>query len=192
MVSSMTHRAERQSAKRRRLFGRFRADLSGVAAIEFALLLPLMLAMYFGAYEVGTAYSISRKVSHLTSALADLVTQSKTLSNADMANILDAAAAIMVPYSEANLTIQVTGVTIDSKGKAKVTWSDALNTDKLAVGSVVNDLPEGVNIANSFLVTAEIHYDYTPSIGYMLTGSFDVNDQFYLKPRLSSTITRTN
>lgn len=188
----MTHAISQMLPKRRFLFRRFRSDRSGIAAIEFALLLPLMLVMYFGAFEVGSVFSVSRKVGHLTSALADLVTQSKTISNSEMDNILDAAASIMVPYPDDNLTIQVTGVSIDANSKAKVTWSDALNTDPLTVGSFITDLPDGVKIANSFLVTAEIHYDYTPAVGYVLTGSFDLTDQFYLKPRLSSTITRTN
>jgi Flp pilus assembly protein TadG len=168
---------------------RLAGDRSGVAAVEFALLLPIMLSLYFGAVEIGDAYTIDRKVTHITSSLADLVTQSRTISNADMDNILDATASIITPYDDGLLRIKVSGVSIDADGKATVAWSDARNDTPLAKDSVIT-LPAAVNEPNTFVVTAEVHYTYTPMIGYVLTGSFDMKDQFYLRPRLTETVKR--
>jgi Flp pilus assembly protein TadG len=168
---------------------RLAGDRSGLAATEFALLLPLMLGLYLGAVELGDALSINRKVTHVTSSLSDLVTQSRTISDTDMDNILDAAASVIVPYSTGLLQIKVSGVSIDSEGKATVAWSDARNDTPLAKNSTIA-LPAAVKQPNSFLVTAEVHYSYTPMIGYVLTGTFDLMDQFYLRPRLSETINR--
>ena len=69
------------------LTSRFAADRSGVSAIEFAFILPLMLALYLGGIELGDAYSVKRKVTRVTSSLSDLVTQSKAISDADIAAI---------------------------------------------------------------------------------------------------------
>ncbi len=173
----------------RRPFRRLLKDRSAISAVEFALLLPLMLTLYIGGIQLSDALTISRKVTHVTSSLGDLVTQSKSITNADMTNILDAASSVMAPYSSTPLEIKVSGISIDSNGKATVAWSDARNATALTVGSTVT-LPGAVDQPNSFLVTAEVHYPYTPSIGYVLTGSFDLHDQFYLRPRLSDTITR--
>jgi Flp pilus assembly protein TadG len=164
-------------------------DRAGVSAVEFALLLPFMLTLYFGAEEIGTALTIDRKVTHVSSSLADLVTQSRTISDVDMDNILDAAAAVITPYDDGLLRIKVSGVSIDADGTATVAWSDARNDTPLAEDSVI-ELPAAVNQPNTFIVTAEIHYTYTPTIGYMLTGSFDMKDQFYLRPRLSDVVNR--
>jgi hypothetical protein len=41
------------------------------------------------------------------------------------------------------------------------------------------------------LVTAEVHYTYTPTIGYIMTGNFDLHDKFYLRPRLVDCVKRT-
>jgi Flp pilus assembly protein TadG len=168
---------------------RLGTDRSGVAAVEFALLLPLMLTLYFGAVEFGDALTIDRKVTHVSSSLADLVTQARTISDTDMVNILDATASIITPYDDGLLRIKVSGVSIDNTGKATVSWSDAHNDTPLAKNSVIT-LPAAVNTPNTFIVTAEIHYTYTPLVGYLLTGSFDLMDQFYLRPRLSDTVTR--
>jgi Flp pilus assembly protein TadG len=172
-----------------RLARRLGGDRSGVAAVEFALLLPLMLTLYFGAVEFGDALTIDRKVTHVSSSLADLVTQARTISDEDMVNILNATASIIIPYDDGLLRIKVSGVSIDEDGEATVTWSDAHNDTPLTVNSVIT-LPAAVNTPNTFIVTAEIHYTYTPLVGYLLTGSFDLKDQFYLRPRLSDTVTR--
>lgn len=174
-----------------RLADRFRRDRSGISAVEFALLLPVMLAIYFGGYEVSEGVTIDRKVTHVTSSLGDLVAQSRTISNADMTNILNAASAVMNPYPTDTLKIVVTGVTIDAKGKATVSWSDARNATAYAKGATIS-VPADLATANSFLVLTEVYYTYTPAIGYVLTGSIPLDDKAYLRPRLSDTVTRTS
>ena len=66
-----------------------------------------------------------------------------------------------------------------------------MNDTPLVVNSIVTNLPAQVKTASTFIVTAEVHYAYTPVIGYVMTGTFDLKDQFYLRPRLSDTITRS-
>ncbi|SDB56174.1 TadE/TadG family type IV pilus assembly protein [Bauldia litoralis] len=174
---------------RRPLGRRFGADQSGVSAVEFALILPIMLTLYFGAVELGDALTIKRKVTSVTSSLTDLVTQSKSVTDDDMKNILNAAKTMISPYDDSKLKIKITGVKIDDKGKATVAWSDALNDTAFAKNSPIT-LPANVSEEDSFLVTTEVHYDYLPTIGYVMTGSFDLNDQYYLRPRLSREVKR--
>jgi Flp pilus assembly protein TadG len=171
---------------------RFRADRRGVSALEFALILPIMLALYFGTTEIGTGLTINRKVTHVTSSLADLVTQSKIISNTDMVNIFDAAESIIVPYDVDKLKMTITGIQINSTGVAKVVWSDTRNGTALTAGSTYSGLPAGVNQASTFLVTAKVSYDFTPTIGYLISGTFTLEDQFYLRPRASSTVCRVS
>lgn len=170
--------------------GRLLRDRSAVSAVEFALILPLMLTLYLGGIQISEALSINRKVSHVTSTLADLVTQSKALTDSDMQNIFDASSSVMAPYSATPLKITVSEIHIDNNGNATVVWSDARNATAPSVGSSVT-LPTAIAVANSYVVLAEAHYPFTPAIGYVLTGSFDLNSTYYLKPRLSDYIKRT-
>jgi len=174
-----------------RLLRRFRRDARGLSAVEFALILPIMLALFFGGAELSDALTISRKVTHVTSTVSDLVSQSSSISNSDMTNILDASQSVITPYSTSLLTIRVSQIAIDSTGKATVSWSDARNTTALTVGSTVA-LPSGIVQASSYLILSEVHYSYKPTIGYVMTGTFDLNDKFYLRPRISDKVARTS
>ncbi len=188
MVTPALHWWQRLSD--RLSLGRLARDRSAVSAVEFALILPLMLTLYLGGIQISEALSINRKVSHVTSTLADLVTQSKSLTDSDLQNIFDASSSVMAPYSSSPLQITVAEIYIDGDGKATVVWSDARNATAPSVGSDVT-LPAAIAVNNSYVVAAEAHYPFTPAIGYVVTGSFDLNSTYYLKPRLSDFIKRT-
>jgi hypothetical protein len=86
--------------------------------------------------------------------------------------------------------MKITGIQVDSEGAtAKVVWGDARNDTAESVDADIT-IPAAVRDADAFVVEAEVHYDYTPPIGYVITGTFDMGDKFYLRPRLSDTVIR--
>src|SRR5436189_1298081 len=54
---------------------RLRRDQAGVSAVEFAMLLPLMLTLYLGAVEISQGVAIDRKVTLTAHTVADLASQ---------------------------------------------------------------------------------------------------------------------
>ncbi|MGZ5897981.1 MAG: TadE/TadG family type IV pilus assembly protein, partial [Xanthobacteraceae bacterium] len=106
---------------------RFLADKRGVSAVEFAMLLPLMVTLYLGGVEVSSAVAIDRKMTLVARTLGDLVAQATSVDNAAMTSILSATTAVMAPYPDTNLKITVSSVQINSQGVAKVSWSDTKN-----------------------------------------------------------------
>lgn len=176
------------------LTGRCRAlaaDERGVSAVEFAMLLPLMVTLYLGGVEVADGIGIDRKVTLSARTVADLVAQASSVNNADMTNVLNAGATVMSPYASANMKIIVSSVKIDAAGKATIAWSDAKNTTARTVNSTVT-LPTALNVASTSLIWAEVEYSYTPQIGYVVTGTLALKDQIYMRPRLSDSVTRTS
>lgn len=189
MCCAMTNHAPLlRLARKLRQFVR---DRRGVSAVEFAMLLPLMVTLYLGGVEVSQGISADRKVTLTTRAVADLASRVTSINNADMSNILNASSAVMTPYSKANLKVTVTCVNIDATGKATVSWSDTYNGTARAKGSAVT-LPSALNVANTSLIWSEVEYAYTPTIGYVITGTLTLKDQIYMRPRLSDTVTRAN
>jgi hypothetical protein len=108
-----------------------------------------------------------------------------------MNNALNAAAAVMAPYSVGNLKVTVSSVAVDANGKATIAWSDTLNGTARAVGSTVT-LPAALNVPNSSLIWSEAQYSYTPTIGYVITKTMVLKDHIYMRPRLASAVTRTS
>lgn len=110
-----------------------RAD-SGLAAVEFALLLPVMVMFYLGGLEISMAVSTYRLVDLTADTVTNLVTQYTTISqSAQMPDILQAATQVMYPVSAAdpnvknNIGVVVSLISIDKNGNATVAWSQTLN-----------------------------------------------------------------
>ena len=173
---------------RQRLLGCLR-DERGMSAVEFALLLPLLITLYLGGVEVSQGITIDRKVTLVARTVADLSSQVASISNSDMTNILAASTSVLAPYKTTNLKVTVTQVTIDGNGAAKVDWSDTKNGSARAVGSTVT-LPTALNVNNSSLIWSEVSYDYTPAVGYVITGTMTLKDQIYMRPRISDSVSR--
>ena len=168
----------------------FARDKRGVSAVEFAMLLPLMLTLYLGGVEVSQGISIDRKVTLTARTVADLVAQVASINTAGINSALGAASAILAPYPESKAKITVSVVNIDANGNAKIAWSNSKNGSARAVGSVVA-LPTALKTPNTSLVWGEASYSYQPAIGYVMTGTMNLNDQIFMRPRLSETVTKT-
>jgi len=169
----------------------FLGDRRGLSAVEFALLLPLMLTLYLGGVEVSNGVAANRKVAITARTVSDLAARMSTIYNADMTNILGASSAVIAPYSLANLQVTVSEVNIDAKGNATIAWSDSLNGTAHIVGEIMT-IPTALAVPNTALILGEVQYNYNPTFGYVLTGTMALKGQMYMAPRLSSTVTRVN
>jgi Flp pilus assembly protein TadG len=157
-------------------------DIRGVSAVEFALLAPVMIGLYFGCAEIANGVGADRKVSLISAALANLTAQVTTISTSDMSNIFDASSAIIAPYSASNLRMTVTCIKIDANKVATVKWSASR-------GGTVNSggitIPSALAVANSTLILSQASFAYTPTVGYTITGTLTLSDKMYMSPRIS-------
>ena len=175
-------------------FRRFAREARGAAAVEFALVTPLMLSMYFGMVELSTGVAIDRKVSMVSHTLSDLIGQATAVDDTDISNVFNAASSIMTPYLAAPLTAKVTAVSIDNTGKATVVCSRSWTsgggvTSGLTVNTVVTaSIPPGLIVNNTELIWAQVTYLYTPTVGYVVKTAITLSDQFYARPRQSATV----
>lgn len=169
---------------------RFAGDTRGVSAVEFALVLPLMLTMYLGGSEVANAITAGRKVTLVSRTVGDLASQVSSITNASMTNILNASTAVVAPFTAGNLKVTVSQVKIDANNNATIEWSDTRNGTAHGTGTSVT-LPAALNVANTWLIWTEAEYTYVPTFGSGITGTIPLRDQMYMRPRLSNSVTRT-
>jgi Flp pilus assembly protein TadG len=168
---------------------RFAADQRGVSAVEFALLLPLMLTMYFGTLEVTDAISADRQVTLVASTVANIASQYTQVSSSDVSNILGAAAQVLVPFPVANATVTLTSVQVDLNGNATVDWSATLNGTTRS-GNVTSSIPSALvqSSKGGFVLWGEATYHYKPMIGYVVTGTLTMGSQIFARPRMSNCV----
>lgn len=168
------------------LLGRFRKATDGLAAVEFALILPVMITILFGLLETSLALACRADVVNVSSSVADLVAQEATVTSSDMTNIFSAANAILYPNSPSTAQITVTSVkyntATNSLTSGKVDWSCTHGGTKRSVGSIVT-LPANLMTANGSVIVSEITYSYASPTTQMVIGPITMGNTFYSKPR---------
>lgn len=184
----------RAAARHRRALRRFCGDRNGVSAIEFGLILPIMVVFYLGSVELGNGLAVQFKTTLAARTVADLTSQYSTIDAPTMTQILGAASSVVTPYSATGMTVMVSEVTtINATGSATVTWSAASTGNARAVGSPIT-LPSALQTlpTGTSLIFGEVTYPFNPQFGYVLTGTINMYESQYFYPRKASCVSYNN
>ncbi|ARQ56341.1 pilus assembly protein [Rhizobium sophoriradicis] len=137
-------------------------ERQGAGAIEFAILFPVLVMLYIGAFEITIGLSVSKRATRAAGSIADLVTQQQSVTKSTLGEMRSVANAIFVPYNSSSLTLKITGITVDASANATVLWSWAQDGSvPYAKNAAVSDIPSDMKTANSFLVRSELSIPYT-------------------------------
>jgi Flp pilus assembly protein TadG len=176
---------------------RFRGDCSGVAATEFAMVVPIMLVGFFGTVEISSAVAVDRKVTIMARTLSDLASQSTWVNTTATDNFFAAATAIMTPYpaaSPAPLQATLSELYVDPNSHAaRVQWS--VGHSPHAAGATI-PIPSDLAVGGTYLIYSEVSYQYTPlgssGAGYVMKSALTLSDVAFTRPRQSLCVLWSN
>jgi len=182
---------------------RWRHDKSAAAAIEFALTAPAMLMMMAMIVFGGEGFEIQRKVTMTMRTLTDLVTQQCDVgpsapiyaapcpSNTyTYTQIINAACLVMAPYvqsaspcSDPNLNFTIAEI---QTSPASQVWCEAYNTANCPGASFPSNLSTSPNV-----IYGNVQYIYNPLGLWFQSANITFSDNFYMLPRINTTVACT-
>lgn len=196
---------------------RYRGDSKGVAALEFCMLLPLLLTMLVGGIEVVLFTWTKGRVQDAAAMVSDITAQNVSVDEQRMRGIFGAAHRMLDPLGKdavdmSNLELTVSSViacpcdgdlenaTPDSEYCFTVLWSHRLLGDLPADGagvpagraqeSTIDFVPSRLARApNETLIVTETDFTYDPEFQYILLSDwFDMREETYFRPRLADRV----
>ena len=178
---------------------RFRRDQRGVAAIEFALILPIMALLALGCFEVPRYVLLWQRLERASSGVSDLVAQAdEPITVNQLTDIFSAGRIMMQPYDiMKNGSIVVTAIANPTGGKGVSNWwRAACGTVNTAgtLGAIPADptnnpvTPTGLPgplspIKDNQVLVTEVYFSYTPVFKtFIYTGNV-LYSVAYTRPR---------
>ncbi len=191
-----------------RLMRRFRRSERGVAAVEFALILPFLLMLYMGSIEASSLFTVDRRVEVIASTTADLVARwnpnQGTITRATVGDYFRASEGIITPYATGGLKQVVSFLNVAADGTARVAWSCGWNggvalpnnriyslqieMKRLVTGATVNTGGALSGGRAGFLIAATTEYSYKPLLGMVFPNALNLESEALFLPRFQQTL----
>lgn len=190
---------KKKSAKFVKKVASFRNNEKGTASIEFAMILPLMIATYFGTVEVSKLYITKNKVESVAETISDLVAQGTTITKNDLDDIFSIGTNSLTLEENLKFNLVVTAVETqpddDGNPVSRVIWSESKKKDKdgdgvntKSIGDTITDMPEGLARNFETIIITELFYKHTAINEYFIKGPKSFDRRFYSKPRYTASI----
>ena len=168
-------------------------DQSGIAAVEFAFILPIMLLLFLGSFETTNLVLAYMKLEASAETAADLVAQTRVntvLQSTDFTNITNAAKQVLspLPTSGSELTIAFASVTYNT-GSAAIDWHTEVNS---ATPITTANIPNNASLANlgnqasgstDSVIIVTLTYSYSSPFTYVLSSSYTLTESAFNRPR---------
>jgi Flp pilus assembly protein TadG len=197
----MNHDSIERTMKQQRsfsgIFRRLAKDREGMGAVEFAIIVPILLMVYITSFELTIGLSVAKRATRASGSIADIVTQQTSVNKAYLKTMINAADGIFEPYGITGLKLKITGISIDASSKPTVAWSWAQDDSRpYAVGAAVT-IPSALTVANTFLVRSELTIPhellmFMPSVMPPQVKTVNISREDFFRQRAGTTLACTN
>ena len=166
------------------LLKRFKRDARGIAAVEFAMMAPLLLLVLMGEIEMTNALSAKRKLMASVQSTADLIGQQTNVTAKDLDLYLLGGQLAFSPYDAGMLKLGVVSVRYDATtGVPYVDWADSYNG-----GMVMDPLikAQGLGQPGESIIIVTGSYLYRPIASMVVPTDIPLSEIAYIRPRTAS------
>ena len=176
----------------RRLIGALKRSSKGSILIETALIVPALMVLATGGFEVTRFALAYQKVNRIAVSMADLASQAEEINETDISGLFDAVEHIAKPFDLAtDGEVIISSVSLVD-GTATVNWQRTgggayHGTSRIGSEGGAATLPSGFTLANGdTVIIAESFYDYSPAIFSDIISPTVLYNVAYFRPRLGS------
>jgi len=166
---------------------RLARDVRGFAAVEFAMIVPIMVIMLMGCVETSDALTVSSRMINISGSVADMVARCTTIEKSDLNDIMAISDSLLGRYTPQALYIEIIAIQADANGNTTVSWSfDHNQAQPIAAGTPYTNIPQGLVSPNGALIIAKATYQYHSPMGHFIHGNIALSHTAYNAPRMGA------
>lgn len=175
-------------------FSGFSNNTKGIAATEFALILPFLVATYLGTVEICRAVIAKNKIEVAHESVSELVSRGQNITQDQLTDIFSLSTKMLKASENNAINLVVTAVrTLPNSGtgqpETKVTWSESkTGANTRPQGDNFSGLPDGMAANYETIIVTEMYYLHNSMYNNFINGGATMDRTFFTRPRYSSDI----
>jgi Flp pilus assembly protein TadG len=156
-------------------------DTNGAAAIEAGLLLPVMVALLLGTIDVGISLLANMKTTNAAHMVADLLTRSDEVTEAEINDSVVAGELAMLPYDTQSYGVDIVGVQyVGAPLTPTVRWRE---TRDMEPNPGIVGRTAGLGLQNEGVVAVTVSYTFTPVFSSYFIGEVTIYEEVFARGR---------
>lgn len=167
----------------------WKQEEEGMAAVEAALIFPVMLVLLLGVYDVGNAILANQKTIRSSQIVADLITRKSIIDISDVNEAVEAGRLAFEPIDSTSYGVDIVSIRFDEDASAEIVWRETRNMTPVA-----NPLSavSALEAANEGVVMVSVKYDYEPLFAGFVIDAFGMREVAFSRGRNSPVISRSD
>lgn len=162
----------------------FKASKDGLAAVEFALVSPLLVTMFLGFSALAQGQQVSGRVAQISATVGDIIAQSPVIAAGQIDGAM-LAGQVLLGKNDNSLRIEVLGIEVLANGRAYVRWARGLNTPSLPARNSRYNLPQDLTQQAGYFVMSRASLEHSPTVGGAIISPYTIVYTNYYAPRSS-------
>jgi Flp pilus assembly protein TadG len=169
-------------------FGRrWKEEKSGTAAVEAALVFPILIFLLLATYDMGNAIVTDQKVIRASQITGDLITRERTVNDAELEETIFAGELALTPQGTDSYGVDIVSIRFDALANPIIVWRETRNmTANPDVLTAIESLAE----ANSGVVVTTVQYSFRPLFGDFIFGDIPMQEMAFTRGRKSAVVNR--
>jgi Flp pilus assembly protein TadG len=170
---------------------RFTAENKGVAALEFAIIAPLlMVPLLLGSVDLIDVMGANKRAQNAAASLADVVARDTEVSNAEISGMWRALEVLMYPNDSGAMQMRITSISIENASTARVVWSEGHGGMSARQAGTTVALDSRMMTVGTSIIMVESEYSYDAPLGFLFQNQLNMTHSAYRRSRLVDPIPR--
>lgn len=168
-----------------KIFRQWRESEEGMAAVESAMIFPVMLVLLVGTFDLGNGILANQKAIRASQVVADLVTRNNSLSPSDLDEAIMAGELALQPFNTATFGIDVVSIRFDDDGDPEIVWRETRNMAPSP--NILTDVA-ALSSPNSGVVVSTVEYLFQPAFAGFVVDAIQMQEVAFARGRKTAVV----
>ena len=168
-------------------FRRWLRAEDGTAAVESALVFPMLLLLLLGTFDMGNGILANQKTIRASQVVADLITRAESVSETDINEAIEAGRLAFETMTSDSYGVDVVSIRFDDDGDPAIVWRETRSMMPLA--DVLTRV-ESVAEPNGGVVVVSVEYNFEPVFAGFVIDDILMQEIAFARGRESAVVNR--